>query len=64
MSPTYAEGNFLKAVPTEFGLLVKNATLLVNKRLRCLQHVIHRWSFAWLDIRLGEVSGFYFGFAV
>lgn len=64
MSQTYTEGNFLKTVSAEFGLLVKNPTLLVNKMVRCLQHVTHKRSFAWLDVRLGVVSGFWVLFAV
>lgn len=64
MSQTYTEGNFLKTVSAKFGLLIKSVTLLVNKMLRCSQCVIHRWSFAWLDVRLGDVSGFCFLFSV
>lgn len=64
MSQTYTEGNFLKTESAEFGLLVKNPTLLVNKMVRCSQHVTHKWSFAWLDMRLGDVSGFWVFFAV
>ena len=59
MSQTYTEGNFLKTVSAEFGLLIKNVTVLVTKMVRCLQHVIHKWSFAWLDSGQDDVSGYW-----